>query len=218
MESISVDVINLLKFLLPGFMAAWIFYSLTSFSKPSQFERVVQALILTFIIQSVTSSIKLLFIFIGKNTTYNYGTWDTSTSVIWSMIIAIFTGLLFSYISHTDKLHCLLRKLNITKRTSYQCEWLKTSKWHNAPVTLTLKNGKRIHGWAREWSSSTESTGHVVLEKASWINKHTNKYNDLTSEFIMLKAIDIDFVEFYPQIHPPKKGKINEQTTDTSAK
>ncbi|SUP44184.1 Uncharacterised protein [Vibrio furnissii] len=53
MENLTNDIITLLQYLLPGFVAAWMFYSLTSYPKPSQFERVVQALIFTIFIQAI---------------------------------------------------------------------------------------------------------------------------------------------------------------------
>ena len=45
----SSEIVGVLSFLLPGFVAAAIFYSLTSYPKPSPFDRVVQALIFTVI-------------------------------------------------------------------------------------------------------------------------------------------------------------------------
>ncbi|OWO67359.1 hypothetical protein B2J67_20175, partial [Vibrio cholerae] len=53
MENLTNDVITILQYLLPGFVSAWVFYSLTSYPKPSQFERVVQALIFTIFIQAI---------------------------------------------------------------------------------------------------------------------------------------------------------------------
>ena len=50
MDSLTNDIVVILQYLLPGFLAAWIFYGFTSHPKPSQFERVVQALIFTLII------------------------------------------------------------------------------------------------------------------------------------------------------------------------
>ena len=49
-----------LTFLLPGFVAAAVFYSLTSHPKPSNFERVVQALIFTIVVEAVGRSFFLV--------------------------------------------------------------------------------------------------------------------------------------------------------------
>ncbi len=53
----SGEVIGVLTFLLPGFVAAAIFYSLTSHPKPTAFDRVVQALIFTVIGNAITTAI-----------------------------------------------------------------------------------------------------------------------------------------------------------------
>mgnify|MGYP000737068882 FL=1 len=66
MENIATDVISLLRYLLPGFLSAWIFYGFTSFKKPSQFERVVQALIFTLLIQPLVILVEKTSFFVGN--------------------------------------------------------------------------------------------------------------------------------------------------------
>ena len=53
----SSEIVGVLSFLLPGFVAAAIFYSLTSYPKPSPFDRVVQALIFTVIGKAITDGV-----------------------------------------------------------------------------------------------------------------------------------------------------------------
>jgi len=50
----SSEAVAILAFLLPGFVAAAIFYSLTSYPRPGAFERIVSALIFTAIGQAIT--------------------------------------------------------------------------------------------------------------------------------------------------------------------
>ena len=47
MDDLIKEVIPLLQYLIPGFLAAWIFYSLTAFKRPDTFGQIVQALIFT---------------------------------------------------------------------------------------------------------------------------------------------------------------------------
>lgn len=44
-------VVDLLQYLAPGFVVAWVFYGFSPHVKPPQFERVVQALVLTVVVQ-----------------------------------------------------------------------------------------------------------------------------------------------------------------------
>ena len=53
----SSEVVGVLTFLLPGFVAAAIFYSLTSHPRPGAFDRVIQALIFTVIGQAIVALI-----------------------------------------------------------------------------------------------------------------------------------------------------------------
>ena len=48
------NTIEVLYFLVPGFIAAAVYYGLTSAAKPNTFERLIQALIFTIIVQALT--------------------------------------------------------------------------------------------------------------------------------------------------------------------
>ena len=53
----SSEVVNVLTFLLPGFVTAFVFHSLTSHPRLKEFDRVVQALIFTILIQAIGEAI-----------------------------------------------------------------------------------------------------------------------------------------------------------------
>ena len=126
MESVSGNLITILEYLLPGFITAWIFYSLTSFVKPSQFERVVQALIFTFVIQFFVQVFHSLFTW--WNITYIQENWESSVRLVLSSMVSLFLGIGLSYFTNNDKFHKLLRKLKITRETSYPSEWFDAYK------------------------------------------------------------------------------------------
>lgn len=111
MESLGKDVVALLQYLLPGLITAWIFYGLTSFPKPSQFERVVQALIFTLFIQFIVGMLGRLFEWAGRY--YSFGPWDDTAKLQWSIAIAVLLGVTISYLANSDRLHKWLRDLNI---------------------------------------------------------------------------------------------------------
>ena len=70
MEHVAPAVVDLLQFLLPGFLAAWVFYAFTSYQKPSEFERVIQALIFTLLIKTVTTVARFTFLTAGKRVAF----------------------------------------------------------------------------------------------------------------------------------------------------
>ena len=194
MESISTEFFNILKYLLPGFLTAWIFHAFTSYPKPSQFERVIQALIFTIIIQGITSLIQSASLLAGKLIVL--GQWNETSFTISSYISAIILGMIFSIFANNDKFHALLRKLKITKQSSYHCEWY--GAFHDREkcrVVLNLVDGRRIYGWPYEWPSEP-SKGHMVLTEAAWIDDNNNYVDLLQVDAIMLKVTDIQWVEF----------------------
>ncbi len=67
MENLSTEIVGLIYQLLPGFIAAWVFYGLTSYIKPSAFDQIVQALIFTVIVKVILITTKSSLIFIGND-------------------------------------------------------------------------------------------------------------------------------------------------------
>jgi hypothetical protein len=57
---------SVLTFLLPGFVSAAVFYSFTSHPKPSEFERVVQALIFTIFVQALVGVARASALWVGS--------------------------------------------------------------------------------------------------------------------------------------------------------
>jgi hypothetical protein len=121
MEGIATDLIDLLRYLVPGFLSAWIFYSFTSYPKPSQFERIIQALIFTIMIEVIVNVIELFLKTVGKHIAL--GLWNEQSNVVASVFSAMLIGFIFAYFANTDKFHLWARKLGITKETSFASEW-----------------------------------------------------------------------------------------------
>ncbi|MEH6372313.1 DUF6338 family protein [Pectobacterium carotovorum] len=194
MESISSEIFTILKYLLPGFVSAWIFHSFTSYPKQAQFERVVQALIFTAFIQGAVIATKSLLIWVKQYTGPVFGSWTETADFYWSYIFAVTIGFVFSALANNDQFHSFLRKLKITKETSYHCEWYGTFKENESYVILHLKDERRIFGWPTEWPSDP-TKGHVILLNPSWVIE--GGYQDMpTLKLFMISVTDIKWVEF----------------------
>lgn len=198
METFAKDFVTLLQFLLPGFISAWVFYGLTSYPKPSQFERVVQALIFTIIIQALVFLFKKITFFIGNF--YYLTHWNSRSDVMCSIVIALIIGLLFSYYANNDKLHKKLRGWHITKETSYPSEWYGEFETNVTFVVLHLDGERRIYGWPIEWPSDPRK-GHFVLKQVSWLNDEARneKYRQIPLtgvDSIMIDVREVLWVEF----------------------
>ena len=181
----SNEVVEILTFLLPGFVAAAIFYSLTSHPKPSAFERVVQALIFTMVVQTI---IVFLDLALGANL---LGQWEPGLSVL----VAVILALLATYVSNNDTAHWILRRLRFTRETSFPTEWYSSfSRHHGCYVVLHLTGQRRIYGWPEEWPSRPDE-GHFRISRGEWLVEGEAQALAGVSA-ILIPASEVEMVEF----------------------
>ncbi|MGZ8173630.1 MULTISPECIES: DUF6338 family protein [Methylobacter] len=189
---LAADLVSLLRYLLPGFLATWIFYGFTSYTKPSQFERVVQALIFTLIVKSVVYCVRSILLWTGNF--YVAGEWNEQSVLITSIFSATIVGFVFAFFANTDKFHYLARTLGITRETSYPSEWYGVFSKNITYVVLHLNDERRIYGWPTDWPSES-GKGHFSLEQASWLVD--GKEIPITGvKFMLIRAEDVKWVEF----------------------
>jgi hypothetical protein len=192
MSGVAKDTIALLQYLLPGFLAAWAFYSLTSFPKPSQFERIVQALIFTLISQALVAVEKAALLLAGHY--ISLGLWTSDSEIVASTITGLVVGLVASFCANNDTLHRYLRRMRITRETSYPSQWFRAFLIGKTFVVLHLKDERRVYGWPQEWPSDP-TKGHFVLQCASWLEGAAS--HPITGvESVLINVEDVELVEF----------------------
>ena len=193
MSELSSDILKILYQLAPGFLAAWVLYGLTSYPKPSEFERVIHALILTFVIAAVVPLEKYVALRIGRH--FQLGPWNSEAALIASMLTGLALGLVLSWLSNTDNLYAFARKLLITTRTAYPSEWY--GAFVEKPlryVVLHLTGERRILGWPRQWPSEPKS-GYFMLMDAAWLDDGKQIPLD-RDHAILIPVRDVEMVEF----------------------
>ena len=188
----SSEVVGILQFLLPGFVAAAIFYSLTSHPKPGAFERIVQALIFTMIVQAVIVAIS-----IGIDSSVIHE-WEPGPSVL----IAVVLALLATYLSNNDTAHWIFRKLRVTKETSYPTEWYSAfSRHEGCYVVLHMDGQRRLYGWPEEWPSRPDE-GHFRISEGEWLTEEGSQPMEGVSA-IVVPATEVEMVEFMDEHSEP---------------
>ncbi len=186
----SSEVVAVLTFLLPGFVSATVFYSLTSHPKPSNFERVVQALMFTAVVQALT---KAFSITAGMFSTKPL--WTEDWEIAFSVLIAIVVALVTAYVSNNDILHKLLRSIRITRENSYSSEWYSAFSLNSeCYVVLHLKGERRLYGWPEEWPSRP-GRGHFRIAEAEWLIEDQRISLEKVSG-VLISARDVEMVEF----------------------
>ena len=193
MGETSKDVLALLTQLMPGFLTAWVVYGLTTYTKPSQFERVVQALIYSFIVNAMVAVLEKALLLMGR--TLQLGVWDKTVELITSTIVALALGLLLSYYMRNDAFFRFARRLKLTSRTPFPSEWYGAFARRPRYVVLHLSGSRRISGYPSEWP--TEPTaGHFRLTNAAWLDDQNRETPLEADESILIEAKQVEMVEF----------------------
>lgn len=193
MELPSRAIIELLTYLLPGFITAAILHNLTPAPRPIPFERVVQALIFTVIVQVLTLPPKTVLLWLGS-VTVPLGEWTDETQVAWSVSIAVLLGLVLAYVANTDCLHSRLRGLQITQQTSYSSEWYGALSQNKGFIVLHLVGQRRLYGWAEEWPS-TPDKGHFVMMLCEWLVDDNSTLPLRDVERVLVNVSEVEMVE-----------------------
>lgn len=195
---VSKDILALLTQLMPGFLTAWVVYGLTTYTKPSQFERLVQALIYSFIVSALVAVLEPLLLLAGRFV--RFGTWDHSAEVIASALLAISLGLLLSFFMTNDVFFRQARRLGITSRTPFPSEWYGAFAARPPRyVVLHLDGGRRIMGYPIEWPTEP-AAGHFKLTDAAWLDDQNNQTPLDTNDSILIAAKQVEMVEFLKNI------------------
>lgn len=192
MPDLSTDLVSLLSYLLPGFLVAWIFYSLTTHQKPAQLERVIQALIFTLIVRGLVIVVREGLYLVGN--VHRLGTWNNDSELWVSILLALALGLCVAYLTNTDTLHEWLRKKKISKRSSHPSEWCIVFAMEPTYVVIEFKDGRRLYGWPSVWPSNFEK-GHLYITDPSWI--HVGEPVPLPhNDGVLVQVTEIAHVEF----------------------
>lgn len=185
--------VSVLIFLLPGFITAWIFHGLTPFPKPSQFERIVQALILTMFVQAAVVVIRIGAMFLG--TIGTLGSWSDDVTLVWSVAVAVVFGLLLARWANHDTIHSMLRAWNFTSLTSFPSEWFSEFSRNETYVVLHLEGGRRLYGWPEQWPDEPNA-GQFSIAEAEWLSDENERQPLSGVQNILIPVSEVEFVEF----------------------
>jgi hypothetical protein len=187
---LSGGAIDILLVLLPGFVAAGVFHSLTSHPRPSDFGLVAQSLIFAAIVQTVTELIGLV--------APVHELWADSfagSGIVVQVGVALVFGLILAIVSNHDVAHSILRWLRVTKENAYPSEWY-SAFYRNGDsyVVLHLDGERRLFGWPEEWPGSPDK-GHFRISEAEWLVDDGRIPLDGVAT-TLVPATDVSMVEF----------------------
>lgn len=227
-EITGETILQVLLLILPGLLSVAIINALTVRQKLEPLERIIQALLYTFV-NHVTWQVFLLILdavfFICT-----FGHWSWTPTPMGHLIglgaCALIWGLAMTWIINGDWVHAKLRDCGwvgrvlerlhlrwlapmlpkeicwgITKRSSRPNEWYEA--FYDATdyyVVIHLKDQRRIYGWANLYPD-LPTEGHILMRDAVWLEDSADA--DLPPRPLMnilVDVTDVRFVEFLPAI------------------
>ena len=190
------EAVAVLTFLLPGFVSAAVFYSLTSHPKPNEFGRVIQALIFTIVVQAAAKVVLLTGSWIRAGEL-----WTEEWEVVVAVLIAVSVALITVYVTNNDTLHKVFRWIRLTKETSYPSEWYSAfSENSGCYVVLHLRGERRLYGWPVEWPSRPDE-GHFRIAEGEWLGEDGHGPVEGVAATVV-PATEVEMVEFLKLLNP----------------
>lgn len=190
MPAVTNNLVDALEFLLPGFLAAAIFSSLSVNARVGGLALVVQAFILTTIVQLIFGVSKELLP-VGWQ-------WSSDWNSEILVVVAIFVGVVISLLWNRDFPHNCLRRCGITKRSIYQStQYSAFTRRTDCYVVIHLED-RRLFGWPAEWPSTKEDE-YILLEEPSWITDTHRVEEDeehSTVSHMLVPLSEISLIEF----------------------
>ena len=189
----STDLLQVIYFLLPGFVAAWIFYGFTAHPRQSPFERVVEALIFTALVQALTATVTSILYGIGTTMEEPFRLGRTGVFAI-SVAAAAPVGTVAAVLSNNNFPHGWLWD-SVTRRTSLPSEWYAGFSKFPRFVYLHLRDGRTLYGWPQEWPDAADA-GHFLMTRCEWILNDGTRVELPLIEAMLLPAERVETVEF----------------------
>ena len=186
----SSEIVTILTFLLPGFVATAIFHSLTAQPKPNEFDRIIQALIFTTVVQAIVKGVPLVGSLAGVAPL-----WTGESEIVVAVLVAVAVAVGAVYASNHDTLLRFLRWIGLTRETSYPSEWYSAfARNPDCYVVLHLKGERRLYGWPEEWPSRPDQ-GHFRIAEAEWLTEEGRQPITGVS-VILVPGDEVEVVEF----------------------
>jgi len=212
MEKLSQETITILYFLLPGFVAAGIYHRFTPHRRTSELsERIIEAFILTGVVQVFVLAIKSLAVHIGE--WHAFSPWTDNSTLAWGLLFAVPIGLTLAYCSNNDIPNKWLRELPykdkwyvrlfrlkgkvLTKETTFPTEWCNAfNKDDDRFVVLHFKRDKlRMYAQLGEWPNYPDK-GHFVLLMPEWLDSEGNSTPLEGVHKMLVPVEDVWIIEF----------------------
>jgi hypothetical protein len=192
---LGLEALVVLILLLPGFLAARVVQSLCVRTKQTDLDKIVEALIYTFLVyviffqfssalpftvehaeaahsssRSEPAGTGYLRLPIGKESDAYTLSWN-GRGLLLLAAVSLALALLISFVTNNDSILTLLRKLRFTQQTSRSSVWndVLYTLPSDAYVSVELNDGRLIMGYLKHYSPKPEES-MLFLSEATWVS------------------------------------------------
>jgi hypothetical protein len=203
----KIEALGILLLLLPGFLCAYIAQRLAARRDRTELDKVVQALIFSFVLYMATWP---LFGYTLPLTWTMQSEGSLQISVHYAhlavlFLLSVLLGIAYAANINYDWLLTLFRKLHITERTARSSIWNDTFLSAGGFVQVDMKDGRRVTGWVRDYSDDATDCS-IFLEDAAWILQDGNEVVIDGPGILLTKESVIQSVAFLNWTIDPSKS------------
>ena len=202
MSEIPKELLEILKLVFPGLVAAWTFFGLTTYKKPGEFERLAQALVFTALLESLSRVSIWLAQQVGLHWRPLLPSIDARAL---SALLAIPFGAALAYMANNDTVHSVLRRARVTSKTGRPDQWDAAFRRRPGYVILTLKDERQVVGWPDEWPDRSDE-GHFILLAYEWRDLAGKLLPNPNAGTLLIPASEVFMVEIGKENQEDEEG------------
>ncbi|HPI13626.1 MAG TPA: DUF6338 family protein [Spirochaetota bacterium] len=168
---VTLQTLQILIFLIPGFISAAILNALIVRNEKKEFAHIVEALMFTMIIYTIYSLMDMRIPVIpGEDQSIEI----EGVSFLVLLVLSVALPTVFAYALHNDVIMQAARKLKITKKTSRDSVWNDAFNEYTTWITIHFKDGSRITGYPRFFSDKMDQSC-FYLQRPAWVTQKKGK-------------------------------------------
>jgi hypothetical protein len=197
----SVEALGILLLLLPGFACALILQSIAIRVKQTELEKIIEALVLSFVLYLVTLPFFGYTLPVSWTVSHDGSFANYVIRLHWRHLLALGGGavvLAFLYGANVNRdwLLRVLRRFKVTERTARRSIWNDAFQdISQSYLNVGLEDGRSVLGYLRYYSDDWEDSS-IFLEDAAWLDKEGNQLPIRGPGILLTRESRIVFVSF----------------------
>lgn len=212
----SIEALGILLLLLPGFSCAYLVQRIAVRAKQTELDKVIEALLLSFILYLVTLAFFCYSLPVSWTSTREGNFANYVIRFHWTHLLALgvsagVLAALYGVNINQDWLLTLLRKWNLTERTARSSIWSDAFQdIKQSYVNVGLEDGRSVLGYLRYYSDDWEDSS-LFLEDAAWLDQDGKQLPIDGPGILLTKEARIVFVSFLA----PLRSDVDIQNSDS---